>query len=129
MKRFWISVPLRRTDVERFGLEADAVEEWLEQKLSHLTSLFEGNGRVNAQKVDDIRFDVKLDSVVGAQSSLDVVDRFRKDIEVIGPLAPGIEIREAASFKLCFPRIEGETLEGIFVRVDPETGNYRDTED
>jgi hypothetical protein len=78
MKRFWISVPLRRTDGESYGLEADVVEEWLEQKLSHLTDLFEGNGRVNAKKVDDLRFDVKRDFVVSAQSSLDVVDRFRK---------------------------------------------------
>jgi hypothetical protein len=45
---------------------------------------------------------------------------------MLSPVAPGIEIREAASYRLCFPRIEGETLAGIFVRVDPETGKYRD---
>lgn len=127
MKRSWVSVPLRRTDVEPFGSHEDDVEEWLEQKLRHLTALFEGRGRVNVKKVDDLRFDVKLDFVV--ESSLDVVDRFRKDIEMLNPLAPGIEIREAASFKLCFPKIEGEMLAGIFVRVDPETSKYRDTED
>jgi hypothetical protein len=43
--------------------------------------------------------------------------------------AEGFEIRESMRFKLCVPTIEGEILEPFFVRVDPETGTYRDTED
>ena len=129
MKSFWITVPLKRTYAEQFGLQADVVEEWLQSKLEHLTSLFDGNGRVRARKVDEVRFDVELNFVVKGQSRLDVVDRFRCDIHALDSLACGIEIRDAASFKLCMPTIEGEMLEPFFVRVDPETGMYRDTED
>ncbi len=129
MKSFWLTVPLKRTHSEQFGLEADVVEEWLQSKLEHLASLFDGNGRVRVQKVDDLRFDVGLDFVVKAGSTLDVMDRFRPDIERLALLARGIEVRETASYKLCYPTIEGEMLAPIFVRVDPETGKYRDTED
>ena len=129
MKSFWITVPLKRTHAEQFGLEADNVEEWLQTKLDPFTLLFDGNGRVHVKKVDDLRFDVELDLVVKAQSRLDALDRFRGDIETLDPLACGIEISAAATFKLCVPKFEGEILEPFFVRIDPETGEYRDTED
>jgi len=129
MKSFWITVPLKRTHAEQFGLEADIVEEWLQSKLAHLTSLFDGNGGVRVKKVDDLRFDMELNFVVKAGTSLDVVDRFRADITALSALARGIEIHEAASFRLCMPTIEGEMLDPFFVRVDPDTGTYRDTED
>ena len=129
MRSFWITVPFKRTHAERYGLEAETVEEWLERKLVHLTSLFEGDGRVHVKKVDDLRFDVELNFVVEGKSIVDVMDRFRDDVKVLEALVSGVEIREAASFKLCMPTIEGEMLQPFFVRIDPETGTYRDTED
>jgi len=130
MKSFDVTVRLKRTYAEQFGLEADAIEDWLQTKLDHLTSLFEGNGTVHVRKVDDLRLDVWLNFAVKANSRIDVLDRFRPDIEALDPLTYSVpEIRDAIRFRLLFPQIEGEELEPIFVRVDPETGAYRDTED
>jgi hypothetical protein len=64
MKSFWITFPFKRTVAEQPGMDAEATEEWLAAKLNHLTSLFQGNGRVDVRKVDDLRLDVELSFVV-----------------------------------------------------------------
>src|SRR5215475_15145340 len=100
MKSFWITFPLRRTVAEQSEINAEALGEWLAVKLDHFTSLFQGNGHVRARKVDNLRFDVELSFLVEAQAPLDVVDKFRDDIQKLSLFSRSFEISESMSFKL-----------------------------
>jgi len=109
--------------------DLDLLENWLQDQLSHITSRFEGHGRVRIEPVDDFRVDVRTIFVVGGSSVLDVMDKFRRDFELLRGMTRGIDIAETKTFKLCFPTIAGEQLDGIFVRVDPESGDVMYTDD
>jgi len=129
MSRFCVSVSLGRTELAEKVPDLDLLENWLQDQLSHVTSRFEGQGQVRIEPVDDLRVDVRTTFVVGGSSVLDVVDRFRGDFELLRSMTRGIHIAETKTFKLCFPTIAGEQLGGIFVRVDPESGDVMYTDD
>ena len=128
MKSFWVTIRMGRSDILDSRIEDETLQTWLQEKLSHATSLLNGNGKVNVARVDPLRVDVDMNFTVKAGSVADVMERFRDDFRALGPITQGIEISETKNYKLCFPRINGEQFP-VFVRIDPETGHPIYTED
>ena len=120
-KSFCISLDLGPTDIDPPEADPELVEQWLEQRLSHVTSRFGGFGQVHVRVVEYGRVDVRVNFSVHGTSPLEVFDKFRSDFEILEPISRGIGIVETSSFKLRFFTIEGEQL-SAFVRVNPETG-------
>lgn len=122
LKHFFVSVSHGSTELADQVPDLDLLEDWLQEQFIHVTSRVEGNGRVRVTPLDELRIDVRTTFVVAGSSVVDVMDRFRRDFELLQGMVRGIDIAETKTFKLCFPTISGERLDGIFVRVDPESG-------
>ena len=120
-KSFHISLELGHTDIDPPDAEPDDVEKLLEEKLAHVTSRFEGYGRVHVRVIEYGRIAVAVSFAVRGLSPLDVLQRFKSDFEMLEPLSRGISVTETTPFKLRFFTIEGEFL-SAFIRVNPETG-------
>lgn len=117
-----------RSDVRESELEDEQLETWLQGKLEHATSLLEGGGKVQVDRVDPVRVDVALNFSVHGQSVVEVMERFRDDFRALAAIAQGIEISESKRYKLVFPRINGEQFP-VFVRIDPDSGQPIYSED
>jgi len=129
MKPFRITVYLGATEIDPPDLDAEGVEDWLEDRFQHITSMFEGYGSVHIDPREDGLVDVNVAFSVRGESPLDVIDKFRSDFEVVKSLSRGIQVTEAATFQLCLFRVEGEHL-AAFIRHHPTTGRpmYSDGE-
>jgi hypothetical protein len=79
-------------------------------------------GRCVFTPIDDLRIDVRTTFVVEESSVFEVLDRFRGDFDLLRGMTCGIDVAETKTFKFCFPKIAGERLDGIFIRVDPQSG-------
>lgn len=117
-----------RSDILDSEIEDDTLQDWLQEKLQHATSLLSGNGKVSVERVDPLRVDVDLNFTVTGLSVAEVMERFRDDFRALGSITQGVEISETKNYKLCFPRINGEQFP-VFVRIDPDTGHPIYTED
>ena len=109
--------------------DLDLFEDWIQEKLSHVADKFGGYGRVWAKPLDDRRVEVSTSFIVEGLSALDIVDRFRDDFEAIQTITRGIEITETKTFKLYFPIVNGEQMDGTFIRVNPDSGQPMYTND
>jgi hypothetical protein len=121
MKSFWITIKMGRSDIRDSELEDEQLEAWLQGKLEHATSLLDGGGKVQVDRVDPVRVDVALTFSVHGRSVVEVMERFRDDFRALAPIMQGIEISESKRYKLVFPRINGEQFP-VFVRIDPDSG-------
>jgi hypothetical protein len=128
MKSFWVTIRMGRSDILDSDVEDQMLESWLQQKLQHATSLLQGQGQVRVERVDPLRVDVSLHFTVGAQSVVDVMDRFKDDFQALAAITQGIEISETKQYKLVFPRVNGEQFP-VFVRIDPDSGKPIYSED
>lgn len=117
-----------RSDILDSEIADETLQDWLQEKLQHATSLLSGNGKVSVERVDPLRVDVDLNFTARGLSVAGVMERFRDDFRALGPITQGIEISETRNYKLCFPRINGEQFP-VFVRIDPDTGHPIYTED
>lgn len=117
-----------RSDILDSEIADETLQDWLQEKLQHATSLLSGNGKVSVERVDPLRVDVDLNFTARGLSVAGVMERFRDDFRALGPITHGIEISETRNHKLCFPRINGEQFP-VFVRIDPDTGHPIYTED
>lgn len=121
MKSFWVTIKIGRSDILDNGLEDEFLENWLQNKLEHATSLLDGNGKVEVERVDPVRVDVALNFAVQGRSVVEVMERFGDDFRALAPITQAIEISESKRYKLIFPRINGEQFP-VFVRIDPDSG-------
>jgi hypothetical protein len=103
LKPFFVSVWLGRTELADPTLDLDLLAEWLEERLSHITARFEGYGRIRLTPVADLGIDVCATFVVDGGPILDVMDKFRSDLEVLQALAGGIDIAENENFQTLLP--------------------------
>lgn len=128
MKSFWVTIKMGRPDILGSNLEDEELEAWLQGKLEHATSLLEGGGKVQVERVDPLRVDVALNFSVQGLSVVEVMERFRDDFRALAPIAQGIEISESKRYKLVFSRINGEQFP-VFIRINPDTGQPIYSED
>ena len=128
MKSFWVTIKMGRSDIRDSGLEDEQLEAWLQQKLEHATSLLDGRGKVQVDRVDPLRVDVALNFSVQGRSVVEVMERFRDDFRALAPITQGVEISESKRYKLVFPRVNGEQFP-VFVRIDPDSGQPIYSED
>ena len=128
MKNFWVTIRIGRSYVLNSEVEDETLQNWLQTKLEHATSLLSGSGKVSVERIDPLRVDVDLNFTVQGLSVADVMERFRDDFRALGPIAQGIDISETKNYKLVFPRVNGEQFP-VFVRIDPDTGHPIYTED
>ena len=117
-----------RSDILDSEIADETLQDWLQQKLEHATSLLSGEGRVRVERVNPLRVDVDLNFTVSGTSVADVMERYRDDFRALGSITQGIDISETKNYKIFFPRIEGEQFP-VFVRIDPDSGLPTYTED
>ena len=117
-----------RSDILDSEIEDEAIEMWLQDKLEYATSLLEGRGQVQVERVDPLRVDVALNFSVEGMSVVDVMERFKGDFESLAPITQGIDITETKRYRLCLPTINGEQF-SVFVRIDPNSGKPIYSED
>ncbi len=129
MKPFRITLHLGATEIDPPDLDAEAVEGWLENRLQHITSMFQGHGSIHIDPREDGLVDVSVVFSVRGESPLDVIDKFKSDFEMVKHLSRGIDVTETAIFRLCLFRVESEHLTA-FIRHHPTTGRpiYSDGE-
>jgi hypothetical protein len=120
VKKFRVTVQLGATEIDPPDADLERVEEWLENNLQPIMSLFEGYGRIYVSAREDGTVNVEVDFIVEGNSSVDVFDRHRSHFETVQILSRGFEITESATFRPSFFKIEGEQLYA-FVRFNPET--------
>jgi len=99
LKPFFVSAWLGRTELADPTLDLDLLAEWLEERLSHITARFEGYGRIRITPLADFGIDVCATFVVHGGPILDVMDKFRSDLEVLQALARGVDIAENENFQ------------------------------
>lgn len=128
MKNFWVTIKMGRSDILDGELEDEQLEAWLQGKLEHATSLLDGGGKVQVDRIDPLRVDVALNFAVQGLSMVEVMERFRDDFRALAPLTQAIEIGVSKHYKLVFPRVNGERFP-VFVRIDPDTGQPIYSED
>jgi hypothetical protein len=121
MKSFWVTIKMGRSDILDSALEDEELEAWLQGKLEHATSLLNGGGKVQVDRIDPLRVDVALNFTVQGRSVVEVMERFRDDFRALAPITQGIDISESKRYKLVFPRVNGEQFP-VFVRIDPDSG-------
>jgi hypothetical protein len=128
MKSFSVTIRMGRSDVLDSEVEDDALQTWLQEKLQHATSLLEGRGQVEVERVDPLRVDVALNFIVRGKSVADVMQRFTDDFKSLSSITQGIDISETKRYKLWFPKIDGEQFP-VLVRIDPDSGRPIYSED
>ena len=63
-EEFWGTRKMGRSDMLDSGLEDEELETWLQGKLEHATSLLDGGGKVQVDRIDPLRVDVALNFTV-----------------------------------------------------------------